>query len=230
MNTGSQEKIWEYWQNIASEDFDGARTRHEYILKLSKNKGLKVLNIGVGNGSLEKIFLKNGYSVSSLDPDKKALERLKTETNGLIDIFPGFIEKVDFGIKKFDIIIMSEVLEHLNEEVFHSLPKKIRMLLSEDGYFIGSVPAEENLSRSISVCPKCSEVFHRVGHLRSFSKLSLKKYLERYFEEVKIRRRYKVNFEDQNLIGKIMVIMKNLFGFLNIKSSKQTFFFVAKKS
>tara|TARA_B100000900_G_C20378951_1_gene633701 strand:+ start:557 stop:772 length:216 start_codon:yes stop_codon:yes gene_type:complete len=55
-------------------------------------------------------------------------------------------------------------------------------------------------------------------------------FLKNGYAEVKIRRRYKVNFEDQNLTGKFVAIIKNLFRFFNIKSSKQTFFLAVKKS
>jgi hypothetical protein len=64
---------------------------------------------------------------------------------------------------------MSEVLEHLTDDVLDSTLGEIRRVLKLDGLFIGTVPANERLIDNQVVCPHCGESFHRWGHVQSFS-------------------------------------------------------------
>ncbi|MCY7389440.1 MAG: class I SAM-dependent methyltransferase, partial [Burkholderiales bacterium] len=148
--------------------FANALPRYEFIARQIAS-GMHVLNIGVGRGGLESILLKKGALVSSLDPSESAIARLRK----LYDIGEraqvGFSQSMPFPDCKFDAVVMSEVLEHLTEEVLSSTLVEVRRVLKPQGYFLGTVPANENLLDNRAVCPDCGKSFHRWGHLQSFS-------------------------------------------------------------
>ena len=55
-------------------------------------------------------------------------------------------------------------------------------MLKPGGYFIGTVPDNEELSRNQFTCPYCGEKSHRVGHEQTFTVESLRGLLEEYFQ------------------------------------------------
>ena len=81
-------------------------------------------------------------------------------------------------------MVVSEVLEHLTNEIMRLALAEIRRVLVPDGEIIGTVPCEENLGDGMVICPHCGEIFHKVGHCQSFSSRTMARELERYFERV----------------------------------------------
>jgi len=78
-----------------------------------------------------------------------------------------------FPDEHFDVVVMSEVLEHLDPDVFQTTLSEVRRVLRKGGRFIGTVPARERLEDSLVVCPQCGCVFHRWGHKQTFDIASL---------------------------------------------------------
>ena len=86
-----------------------------------------------------------------------------------------------FGDAGFDAVVASEVLEHLTDEVLRPGLGEVARVLRPGGRFIGTVPAEELLDESLTVCPSCGHQFHRWGHVQSFSAARLKEVLSARF-------------------------------------------------
>lgn len=172
-----QTKIWEHFQNNENEDsFVGALPRYKFIAKQIAS-GMEVLNIGVGRGGLEGILLKKGAVVSCLDPSESSIDKLR-EQYALGDRAQvGYSQNIPFPDNKFDVVVMSEVLEHLSDEILNSTLVEARRVLKPYGRFIGTVPADENLLSNQAICPHCSELFHRWGHVQSFSPMRLRELL-----------------------------------------------------
>lgn len=166
----NQTKIWDHFQNNDEMDgaFDNAFPRYEYIAQQIAS-GMSVLNIGVGRGGLENILIKKGVLVSCLDPSDSSIDRLREQYDLGERAQIGFSQSMPFPDRQFDIVVMSEVLEHLSDEVLGSTLVEVRRVLKPEGRFIGTVPANEALLDNRTVCPHCGEVFHRWGHLQSFS-------------------------------------------------------------
>jgi SAM-dependent methyltransferase len=174
----NQTKIWDYFQNDAEMDgaFDNAFPRYEYIAQQVAS-GMSVLNIGVGRGGLENILLKKGVFVSCLDPNESSIDRLREQYELGERAQVGFSQSMPFSSGQFDAVVMSEVLEHLSDEVLSSTLDEVRRVLKSDGRFIGTVPANEVLINNRIVCPHCGEASHRWGHLQSFSIMRLRELL-----------------------------------------------------
>jgi hypothetical protein len=56
--------------------------------------------------------------------------------------------------------------------------------------FMGTVPANEDLRLNSVICPCCGKVFHRWGHVRSFSEKSLRATLASGFATVQVDDRF----------------------------------------
>jgi SAM-dependent methyltransferase len=169
-----QIKIWDHFQNDDETDdvFTNAFPRYEFIAQRIKS-GMSVLNIGVGRGGLEAILVKKGCVVSCLDPSESAIDRLRKQYDLGERAQVGFSQSIPFPDGQFDVVVMSEVLEHLSNDVLNSTLVEVGRVLKLDGHFIGTVPANENLLDNRTVCPHCGESFHRWGHVQSFSPIRL---------------------------------------------------------
>ncbi len=185
----NQEKIWEAFQNDESLVELGflARRRFEFIAEYIP-RGSSALNIGVGNGYLESILVQKGVNISCLDPSNSAIDKIQEHLGLGEQAKAGFSQNIPFSNESFDYVIMSEVLEHLDDEIFKKTLSEVMRVLKVGGKFLGTVPADENLKEGIVVCPKCGEYFHRWGHVQSFSQERLSILLGLKFENVTVKR------------------------------------------
>jgi ubiquinone/menaquinone biosynthesis C-methylase UbiE len=167
-----QDKIWDFFQNegLALRKFPVARQR--FMLRHLK-AGQTVLNIGVGAGVLERMALEKGVSIHALDPSTKAIERLRMEV-GLGDkARSGYVQAIPFEDERFDVVVMSEVLEHLDKESLWQGLAEVKRVLKCGGMLLTTTPNQEDLGVNMVVCPECGQVFHKVGHLQSFDRKNM---------------------------------------------------------
>lgn len=169
-----QTKIWNYFQNAdeMGEAFNKALPRYEFLAQQVAS-GMHVLNIGVGRGGLEAILVKKGVLVSCLDPSEDAIKNLRREYELGDRAQVGCSQAMPFRDSQFDVVVMSEVLEHLADDVLNATLVEVRRVLKPNGRFIGTVPANENLLDNRTMCPHCGESFHRWGHVQSFSPMRM---------------------------------------------------------
>ncbi len=207
-----------------------ARKRLEYIAsKISPRS--KVLNIGVGSGYLESLLIQAGVDIYCLEPSNRTIEQIRekfslSEEKAKV----GVAQSIPFPDEIFDVVIMTEVLEHINPGETETVLKEVRRVLKKGGIFIGTVPADEDLSKSIVVCPYCNARFHRWGHMQSFSKQRLYDLLKRFFGSVEVKRIYFLEWQQLNWKGKIIALFKMLQALMYLEGSNQNFFFEAVKS
>ena len=167
-----QARIWSHFQNAAPEIFKDSHPRQEFLarraLRCASRSGgspLAVLNIGVGDGYLERRLLELGCRVSSLDPDVDAVQRLRSSG---VDAHAGSIDELPFGNGSVDVAVATEVLEHLTAEQRRDGLDEISRVLHLGGWFLGTVPFREQLEQGMAVCPECGHNFHRWGHQAAF--------------------------------------------------------------
>jgi SAM-dependent methyltransferase len=176
--TQGQEKIWSHFQNVAPTVFEDSHPRQDFLVKRIRNgavrssggQGVAVLNIGAGDGYLERRLLGLGCRVSSLDPDEGVVRRLQGDG---VDAHAGSIDEMPFADASFDFVVATEVLEHLSESERQGGVREITRVLEPGGWFLGTVPFRERLEQGATVCPDCGHVFHRWGHRASFDQAAL---------------------------------------------------------
>jgi SAM-dependent methyltransferase len=125
------ENLWGYGKRVRFVDaamlkaFPG-RLRHE----------LKVLDVGCGNGSQLAIPMADaGYQVTAIDPHQPSIERGRRKAPGVKFLW-GSVEEL--SPIRFDCVIISEVLEHLDAP--EALLRAALPYLAESGILIVTVP------------------------------------------------------------------------------------------
>jgi len=126
----------------------------------------RILEIGYGGGFLINEFIKNNYYIEGIDicNKNKKLEQLG------IKLYEGEITNKNFKpIKKYDIIIMLDVVEHIAD--LNSYFRKINLILKKNGYLIITTPNLNSLNYSL--LGKFWNWLSPPGHLNYFSKKSI---------------------------------------------------------
>ena len=227
-----QEKIWAYHQLQADAEtgiFAGSGQRYAFLAaQLSRDQ--QVLNIGVGRGGLERALLARGCTVYSLDPIAGSIEHLRSTLAMGERAQVGYSQQIPFPDAAFDVVILSEVLEHLDAAVLAATLGEVERVLKVGGRFLGTVPAEEELANSRCVCPSCGEVFHRWGHVRSFDRQALTELLTSRFQAVTIQRHYFYAAGSLNWKGRLEAQLKKLLLASGRDGSNETFSFLATKA
>lgn len=208
---GSQDKIWSHFQNADPDSFAAAKPRLEYLVHTIARKvhtpRPNVLNIGVGSGHFEQTALARGWEVHTLDPDSVAIERL---TGSGVHGQVGYIEQMSLESNQFDAVVASEVLEHLRDDQRAAGLAEIARVLKLGGWFLCTVPYNENLKASDVICPSCGTLFHRWGHQASFTLERLRAELEPKFEVRELRQTAFVSFRDRGPFGKLKSLARLL--------------------
>lgn len=98
----------------------------------------RILDVGCGDGrflSVLREFGSDEWSLSGIDIDEGAVERAKRKG---IDARTVRLEDFDPGEKRFDMIVLFQVIEHVSEPA--TMCAKIRELLEPGGIFVVETP------------------------------------------------------------------------------------------
>jgi SAM-dependent methyltransferase len=224
----SETEFWSHYQTERLDVFAGSQTRLEYLVRLAGrlSSGRTLLNIGCGDGYLERRAVEKGWAVISVDPDPPSVARLKDLG---IEARCGGVEALPLEQESVDVVISTEVFEHLSEEVFETGLNEIRRVLKSGGLLIGTVPYRENLSQNEVFCPECKKRFHRWGHQQTFDEARLASFLRRYF---RIRKLAPVYFPTWNVAdwkGKLSIAARLAFSWAGAHTQLSSLLFVVAK-
>jgi SAM-dependent methyltransferase len=226
-----QTKIWDYFQNNEEglRAFQMALPRYRFLAARISSASA-VLNIGVGAGGLESILVGRDIRVSCLDPSESAITNLRKSLSIPADrARVGFSQNVPFDSSSFDVVVMSEVLEHLDDDILITTLSEVRRVLRNGGIFMGTVPADEDLLANQVVCPDCGKLFHRWGHVQSFGALRLHTMLASTFGQADVIRTIFGMGQYLNWKGKISWLVKTVLVAMGIKGTGEAYFFQARK-
>ncbi len=171
-----QEKIWDYFQNEGLRHAAFADVTQRLIIRQLK-PGQAVLNIGMGSGALERLAVSRGVNIHVVDPNERSIARLRSELDLGDRAKAGFAQRIPFDDNRFETVVMSEVLEHLDGDTLAASLKEVLRVLRPGGLLWVSVPYREDLNKVMVACPKCGETFHRFGHVGSFDRDKLQRIL-----------------------------------------------------
>lgn len=226
----NQDKIWNYFETETNKAvFSASAPRLSYLFQQAQShfpqNNPRILNIGIGDGWLEKRCQQAGWHTYTLDPSFDAIAKIKELGIGGET---GYIEKNPYPDSFFDIVFCSEVIEHLSEEQISLGLLEIKRVLSDEGVLVGTVPHNENLSINQVVCPCCGKVFHRWGHLQSFNLSTLSQIFDRVLRLEDIKTIY-FPIWSRNWKGNLTSLGKKIMSVLGIHGSDEHLFFIAKK-
>lgn len=135
------------------------------------------LDFGCGPGFMMEHLIQKKYTVFGLDFSKKTIDLVNAKFKKKPNFKGAFaLEYFQKNKKKFDLITLVEVVEHLNDQYLRDTFQMIHSLLAPGGVCLITTPNDEDLHHSEVFCPQCSHVFHKVQHVRSWSESSLTSY------------------------------------------------------
>lgn len=226
-----QQRIWDHFQGKGVGSFDQAGGRYRAMAALARRQhgrdGGRVLNVGIGPARLERALLERGWRVSALDPGEGAVATL---AGSAIDARCGYAQTMPFDDQSFDVVIASEVLEHIEPVIRRRALLEVSRVLVPGGWFIGSVPYREVLSESEVVCPDCGKVFHRWGHVSSFDEAALAGELSAVFDRVQLQRRSFVDWAGVRSPGALAkAVVRSVLGRLGEAVATPSLCFAARR-
>ncbi len=150
------------WEQPLSE-WHGRLVRH--LAGLVPADATSVLDVGCGSGhllrALERVPLRAG-----LERARRALRHVP----GLGVL--GSAHALPFADDSFDVVVCTEVLEHLEDPVLAGAVAELKRVCRR--VLLVSVPNGEPRLRNAVRCPRCGNVFDCYGHLRSFDEGALR--------------------------------------------------------
>jgi SAM-dependent methyltransferase len=188
-----------------------------------------VLDIGVGGGVFESFAIQRGLEIHCLDPSERSIRSIQRRHGLGEKAKVGYSQDIPFTSNTFDYVVMSEVLEHLSDQVLRDTLVEVHRVLLPGGRFLGSVPSRESLAEQQVVCPCCGDRFHRWGHLQSFSPQRMREMLAPNFVVERIRERPFESFPHLNWKGKIFAAVRLSLSHLGVRSSQDRLWFLARK-
>jgi 2-polyprenyl-3-methyl-5-hydroxy-6-metoxy-1,4-benzoquinol methylase len=181
-------------------------------IKSMVNPGQDILDVGAGDGLLAETLLKEAKTLTALDISLKRIKRCAQRCkNGYFIVADA--EELPFNKKSFDVIVASELIEHLIEP--EKFLRSAYNTLKKGGTLIISTPSglfyENNLD----------EIFND-HHLHTFSPKKLKSLLKKAgFKPMDIRGMgFKLRIKLPNLLG---VLPRILYAIITRKRPKRGF-------
>jgi SAM-dependent methyltransferase len=163
---------YERWQK--ARDLSDERAKFvECVLssELDAN-GLKILDVGAGEGSTSKILSKNNF-VFSLEPKSERIKKIE-KTNSLQPVIAEGL-KLPFQTSSFDLIILQDVIEHLS--INKKFADNLNYLLKENGIIYLSTP------NRLSIINIISDPHWGIPFLSLFNRRLIKKYFLKNFRK-----------------------------------------------
>ncbi len=161
MDTIDNKKLYEIRENWQEFKLDkNMQDKIDVLLTFIPDDVKFIVDVGCGNGLITNA-LKQHFEIVGIDRSIAALKFVKNlKVNSDITSLP-------IKLNSIDLILASEVLEHLENEV---LEKAVAELQRSAGkYILITVPNHEMLAKNTLKCPKCDSVFNASYHVQSFT-------------------------------------------------------------
>lgn len=174
----TDEKVKRFWdyESQFPENYFTFQVGHVVISKLKKffPKAKTVLDYGCGPGFLIPHLMKENLRVTALEFSNESLQNVKNKFGGQ-PLFEGAfsLEEIISSGKKYDVIFILEVVEHINDYYLNETFKNVHKFLNDQGVAIITTPNDEDLSKMQICCPECNTVFHRWQHVRNWNRNTL---------------------------------------------------------
>ena len=162
MKLGYQHEYYEqenFWGNEQSPE---NLNRINAIISLIPNCVESVLDVGCGDGCIINKLHDEGYESYGIDISSKALSYVKCRKKQMP------CDNLQFEDNSFDLIISSEMIEHLDDTTFVNSLEEMERVSRK--YIIISVPYDEFLRSRMTKCLFCGKEHHIYNHLRAFSR------------------------------------------------------------
>jgi SAM-dependent methyltransferase len=152
-----KQKEDDYWWHV------NKRRLVQRLVSQYQDPSSRILEIGCGGGLTSRLFAEEGYWVVASDLSFQAAQFVSGHPQMCPILFDANTGGWPFQSSSFDVILMLDVLEHIEDEVV--CLQEARRVLRDNGILILTVPAHQYLFSSWD---------HIVGHKRRYSKRTLR--------------------------------------------------------
>ncbi len=160
-----------------------------------------ILDVGCGDGRITNRLSTLYGHVVGLDRSCAALRHVQTQT------VQASADAIPFGDQTFDLVIATELLEHLPKTIYDRAREEIQRVAKK--WILISVPWKEYLNIAYARCPCCNIVFHVNYHQRSFSERKLRKLFEPRFKLISLK---ETGSERRNYVSVLLWIKQRVGG------------------
>ena len=146
--------------------------------------GGNVLDYGIGKGHFSNYLLDNkNLRIKACDFSLETVNNINNQFKDnpnfkgcfLVNGFPS-----SFNMGEFEVVFLIEAIEHLTDDYLLPTMAEANRILKPGGKFVVTTPNNENLLEQNVICPDCGGIFHRVQHVRSFTKESVSALFNKY--------------------------------------------------
>lgn len=163
---------YERWQSARELSKDRAKFVESILLNEINLQGLKILDLGAGEGSTSELLSKNNFVVS-LEPKPERIKKISCSDS----LTPLIADSSSLPMKtnSFDLIILQDVIEHLN--INKKFIEELTSLLKTNGRIYLSTP------NRFSVINIISDPHWGIPFLSLFKRNQIKQYFLKYFRK-----------------------------------------------
>lgn len=130
-----------------------------------------ILDLGCGNGIITN-YLADYFDITGADRSAAALEMVRTKK------MQCNCNELPFDDNSFDLVLSSEMLEHLESKVLMETISEIKRVSRK--YILISVPNSEHVDRDLIQCPNCKHIYNLNYHMQSIGIETLKAWFNEY--------------------------------------------------
>jgi len=183
-------RIWEYYSTSPAYrgQYFGAQSGRYVAEMIDRRLGFRgfrrILDFGCGTGDIIAAclpYLKSPQSMFGVDPSPSSVEQVSKRFGGTVE-FGGASAMAGpltaHPDASFDLVIATEVVEHLSDVDLEVTINELRRLVSPGGYCFLTTPNNEDRDANKVLCPECGAIFHRWQHLRSWTAESIQARME----------------------------------------------------
>ena len=181
----TSQRFWDQYVSTRGTERFFSRQVGDAIIRHMRRHGVplsgRVLDFGCGPGFLLEKLAARGVTCEGLDfsPDSvtAAIERTKAHAacTGVhaVSALPSALADASF-----DVALNIETIEHLLDEDLSPTFVEIHRLLKPGGTVVVTTPNDEDLAAASIMCPECGCEFHRMQHVRKWTRESLAAFME----------------------------------------------------
>lgn len=160
------DRLQAYYDQAASRGGDMPHADHVaragFLVRLILRTGARrILDAGAGRGTVANRLHDAGLDVVALDLSPVALHAV----HGARTVV-GSIDALPFEDRSFELVLASEVLEHLPDPTLERTRHELARVAAS--WIVLTVPNREDLLAAALLCPRCGCRFHAHRHLQSF--------------------------------------------------------------
>lgn len=170
---------YERWKRAREISIERGKFAMSIISKVRECQNLKILDFGSGEGGTSNVLAKDNL-VTSFDINRIRLQR-QTNSISNYNLLCGSSSHLPFKNNSFDLIILQDVLEHLNDN--EKLINNIYNLLNVNGMIYLSTP------NKFSIINIIADPHWGVPLVSLLKRESIRKYFLRYFRKSEVNRK-----------------------------------------